>query len=87
MPEQPEEKKSFGWNILHEDMVFAHALCKLPIGGVMKYTFYHNARDLVFPPDCHKVANINTLIAKPVPAGAKLVLFGRYIVNFYVGIE
>ena len=56
MPEQPKEKKSF--NILLDNMVFAHALCKLPIGGLMKYTFYHNARDLAFPPDCCKVANI-----------------------------
>ncbi len=30
---------------------------------------------------------VNSLTAKSVPAGAKLVLFGRYIVNFYVRIE
>ena len=29
---------------------------------------------------------INSLTAKSVRAGAKLVLFGRYVLNFYVGI-
>jgi hypothetical protein len=28
----------------------------------------------------------NSLTPKSVPAGTKLVLFGRYILNFYVGI-
>jgi hypothetical protein len=58
MPEQPEDKKSFVWNILLDDLVLAHALCKLPIGGLMKCAFYHNARDLACPPDCCKVANV-----------------------------
>jgi hypothetical protein len=30
--------------------------------------------------------SINSLPAKSVPAGTKLVLFGRYILNIYVGI-
>jgi hypothetical protein len=29
---------------------------------------------------------INSLTAKSVLAGTKLVLFGRYVLNFYVGI-
>ncbi len=29
---------------------------------------------------------INSLTAKSVPAGTKLVLFGRYVLNIYVGI-
>ena len=29
---------------------------------------------------------INSLTAKSVPAGTKLILFGRYILNIYVGI-
>ncbi len=28
----------------------------------------------------------NSLTAKSVPAGTKLILFGRYVLNFYVGI-
>jgi hypothetical protein len=28
----------------------------------------------------------NSLTAKSVPAGTKLILFGRYILNIYVGI-
>ena len=31
--------------------------------------------------------SINSLTAESVPAGAKLVLFGRDIFNFYVGID
>jgi hypothetical protein len=30
--------------------------------------------------------SINSLPAKSVPAGMELVLFGRYILNIYVGI-
>ncbi len=30
--------------------------------------------------------NLNSLTPKSVPAGTKLVLFGRYIHNIYVGI-
>ncbi len=33
-----------------------------------------------------KNLTINSLTAKSVPAGTKLVLFGRYIHNIYVGI-
>jgi hypothetical protein len=33
-----------------------------------------------------KKAPINSLTAKSVPAGTKLVLFGRYVLNIYVGI-
>jgi hypothetical protein len=29
---------------------------------------------------------VNSLTAKSVPAGTKLVLFGRYVLNIYVGI-
>ncbi len=29
---------------------------------------------------------INSLTPKSVPAGTKLVLFGRYVLNIYVGI-
>jgi hypothetical protein len=29
---------------------------------------------------------LNSLTAKFVPAGSKLVLFGRYVLNIYVGI-
>jgi hypothetical protein len=29
---------------------------------------------------------VNSLTPKSVPAGTKLVLFGRYILNIYVGI-
>jgi hypothetical protein len=29
---------------------------------------------------------LNSLTAKSVPAGTKLVLFGRYVLNIYVGI-
>ncbi len=28
----------------------------------------------------------NSLTAKSVPAGTKLVLFGRYVLNIYIGI-
>ena len=37
---------------------------------------------------CKKYMNsyINSLTAKSVPAGTKLVLFGTYILNIYVGI-
>ena len=30
--------------------------------------------------------NVNSLTPKSVPAGTKLVLFGRYVLNIYVGI-
>ncbi len=30
--------------------------------------------------------DINSLTPKSVPAGTKLVLFGRYVLNIYVGI-
>ena len=29
---------------------------------------------------------LNSLTAKSVPAGTKLILFGRYVLNIYVGI-
>jgi hypothetical protein len=29
---------------------------------------------------------LNSLTAKSVPAGTKLILFGRYVFNIYVGI-
>jgi hypothetical protein len=29
---------------------------------------------------------INSLTPKSIPAGTKLVLFGRYVLNIYVGI-
>ncbi len=29
---------------------------------------------------------LNSLTAKSIPAGTKLVLFGRYVLNIYVGI-
>jgi hypothetical protein len=32
------------------------------------------------------VAGINSLTPKSVPVGTKLVLFGRYVLNIYVGI-
>jgi hypothetical protein len=35
----------------------------------------------------HLISFINSLTAKSVPAGTKLVLFGRYVLNIYVGIE
>ncbi len=31
--------------------------------------------------------SINSLTPKSVPAGTKLILFGRYVLNIYVGIE
>jgi hypothetical protein len=30
--------------------------------------------------------HLNSLTAKSVPAGTKLILFGRYVLNIYVGI-
>jgi hypothetical protein len=30
--------------------------------------------------------NLNSLTPKSVPAGTKLLLFGRYVLNIYVGI-
>ncbi len=40
---------------------------------------------------CHHDAQlcpiiVNSITAKSVPAGTKLVLFGRYVLNIYVGI-
>ena len=35
---------------------------------------------------CAPKKGVNSLTAKSVPAGARLVLFGRYTVNLYVGI-
>jgi hypothetical protein len=32
------------------------------------------------------VNEVNSLTAKSVPAGTKLILFGRYVLNMYVGI-
>jgi hypothetical protein len=29
---------------------------------------------------------VNSLTVKSVPAGTKLILFGRYVLNIYVGI-
>jgi hypothetical protein len=29
---------------------------------------------------------VNSLTAKSVPAGTKLILFGRYVLNIYIGI-
>ncbi len=34
----------------------------------------------------NKGGNLNSLTPKSVPVGTKLVLFGRYILNIYVGI-
>jgi hypothetical protein len=34
----------------------------------------------------HEVFNLNSVTAKSVPAGTKLILFGRYVLNIYVGI-
>ncbi len=36
--------------------------------------------------DSHTHFQVNSLTAKSVPAGTKLVLFGRYVLNFYVEI-
>ncbi len=33
-----------------------------------------------------EIMSLNSLTAKSVPAGTKLVLFGRYVLNIYVGI-
>ncbi len=35
---------------------------------------------------CEILEYINSLTAKSVLAGEKLVLFGKYVLNFYVGI-
>ncbi len=34
----------------------------------------------------NEIYHFNSLTAKSVPAGTKLVLFGKYILNIYVGI-
>jgi hypothetical protein len=34
----------------------------------------------------HQVRFLNSLTPKSVPAGTKLVLFDRYVLNIYVGI-
>ncbi len=34
----------------------------------------------------HNVALVNSLTPKSVPAGAKKILFGKYVLNIYVGI-
>ena len=34
----------------------------------------------------HKPTTVNSLTPKSVPAGAKKILFGRYVLNIYVGI-
>ncbi len=34
----------------------------------------------------HSTLAVNSLTAKSVPAGTKLVLFGRYVLNIYIGI-
>ena len=34
----------------------------------------------------HSLASVNSLTPKSVPAGAKKILFGRYVLNIYVGI-
>ncbi len=36
--------------------------------------------------DRHTHVSLNSLTPKSVPAGTKLVLFGRYVLNIYVGI-
>ncbi len=43
------------------------------IAGVCIMTWFH-------------VCILNSLTAKSVPAGTKLVLFGRYVLNIYIGI-
>ncbi len=43
------------------------------------YCFGDNNEQLYF-------SNVNSLTAKSVPAGTKLVLFGRYVLNIYKGI-
>jgi hypothetical protein len=35
---------------------------------------------------CRNLIAVNSLTAKSVLAGTKLVLFGRYVLNIYVGI-
>ena len=35
---------------------------------------------------CFHVCILNSLTAKSVPAGTNLVLFGRYVLNIYIGI-
>jgi hypothetical protein len=43
--------------------------------------------DMAFGVDAAvKAMAINSLTAKSVPVGTKLVLFGRYVLNIYVGI-
>jgi hypothetical protein len=33
-----------------------------------------------------KISPFNSLTPKSIPAGTKLVLFGRYVLNIYVGL-
>jgi hypothetical protein len=40
----------------------------------------------IFKPTQWRYVKVYSLTAKSVPAGAKLVLFGRYVLNIYVGI-
>ncbi len=55
--------------------------------GVMLASSMHSP-EMLFP-DLHQhllAVVLNSLTAKSVPAGTKLVLFGRYVINIYVGI-
>ena len=65
---------------------------------IIQHTIYHHGDGrwrtfkftklfLCYSQAKHWVDDVDSLTAKSVPAGAKLVLFGRYIVNFYVGID
>ncbi len=39
-----------------DNLIFAHALINFPITNLMKYTYWYDGKDFVFPPDICRIA-------------------------------
>jgi hypothetical protein len=70
------------WSVIH-DGNGVHPCCEVFLASLFNERVAVNLDKIA---SLGHVDTVNSLTTKSVPAGTKLILFGRYVLNIYVGI-